>query len=140
MGTGIYALHAKALPKYRPVPCGISARHSFAQPERAGSLCSLGRKPAQGLETALFNLHASNPINQLSKGDFMQKRTQQSGQGMTEYILLVALIAIAAIVAVKYFGKTTSDSFKQAGNTIAGQVNTANSDARNNDKKSQVDQ
>jgi pilus assembly protein Flp/PilA len=28
----------------------------------------------------------------------------ESGQGMTEYILIVALIAVAAIVAVKMFG------------------------------------
>jgi len=51
----------------------------------------------------------------------------ESGQGMTEYILIVAFIAVAAVVAVKMFGsqitglftkssdkigKETSDSFK----------------------------
>jgi Flp pilus assembly pilin Flp len=51
----------------------------------------------------------------------------ESGQGMTEYILIVALIAVAAIVIVKAFGtqivglftsssakigKETTDSFK----------------------------
>lgn len=71
----------------------------------------------------------------------MHKRTRSHrGQGLTEYILLIALVAIAAIAAVKYFGRTTSDSFKQAGNTISGQVNSANSDARNNDYKSTVQQ
>jgi len=61
----------------------------------------------------------------------MRCSKNQHGQGLTEYILLVALIAIAAIAAVKYFGRTTSDSFKSAGDTISKQVNSANSDAKN---------
>jgi Flp pilus assembly pilin Flp len=56
-------------------------------------------------------------------------RTSQTGQGLTEYILLVALIAIAAIAAVKYFGRTTSDSFKSAGDQVANQINSANKSA-----------
>jgi Flp pilus assembly pilin Flp len=56
-------------------------------------------------------------------------RTSQTGQGLTEYILLVALIAIAAIAAVKYFGRTTSDSFKSAGDQVANQINNANKSA-----------
>ena len=33
-------------------------------------------------------------------------RRDQSGQGMTEYIIIVALIAIAAIGVYSYFGET----------------------------------
>lgn len=33
-------------------------------------------------------------------------RIRQRGQGMTEYIIITALIAIAAIAAVTYFGGT----------------------------------
>jgi pilus assembly protein Flp/PilA len=33
-------------------------------------------------------------------------RVRQRGQGMTEYIIITALIAIAAIAAVTYFGGT----------------------------------
>ena len=33
-------------------------------------------------------------------------RVRQRGQGMTEYIIITALIAIAAIAAVSYFGGT----------------------------------
>ena len=33
-------------------------------------------------------------------------RVRQRGQGMTEYIIITALIAIAAIAAVAYFGGT----------------------------------
>jgi Flp pilus assembly pilin Flp len=69
----------------------------------------------------------------------MSRKRQQSGQGLTEYILLIALVAIAAVVAVKYFGRTASDSFKAAGNTVSGQVNQVNNDARNNNMKSKVD-
>lgn len=35
-----------------------------------------------------------------------KSRLQQLGQGMTEYIIIVALIAIAGIAAYSMFGKT----------------------------------
>lgn len=48
-------------------------------------------------------------------------RRDQKGQTMTEYILIVALIAIFVIGAVKLFGKKTSEGFQEA----AGQVDKA---------------
>ena len=36
----------------------------------------------------------------------MKRFFKQFGQGMTEYIIIVALIAIAAIAAYSFFGKT----------------------------------
>jgi Flp pilus assembly pilin Flp len=45
---------------------------------------------------------------------------KQRGQGMTEYILLVALIAIAAIAAVKYFGAKTKEGFETAADAVGG--------------------
>lgn len=36
----------------------------------------------------------------------MKRFTRQLGQGMTEYIIIVALIAIAAIAAYGFFGDT----------------------------------
>ena len=36
----------------------------------------------------------------------IQKHTKQLGQGMTEYIIIVALIAIAAIAVYGFFGDT----------------------------------
>jgi Flp pilus assembly pilin Flp len=39
---------------------------------------------------------------------------------MTEYILLVALIAIACIAAVKYFGSKTKEGFQTAANAVGG--------------------
>ncbi len=48
-------------------------------------------------------------------------RNDQTGQTMTEYILIIALIAIFVIGAVKLFGKKTSEGFQEA----AGQVDKA---------------
>ncbi|HUO57384.1 MAG TPA: hypothetical protein VMV05_04315 [bacterium] len=51
------------------------------------------------------------------------KRFNSRGQGMTEYILIVALIAVAVIGAVKYFGHSTKDSFNNAADAVSGAVN-----------------
>ncbi len=47
-------------------------------------------------------------------------RKNERGQGMTEYILLVALIAIAAIAAVRYFGSKTKEGFENAADAVGG--------------------
>jgi len=39
---------------------------------------------------------------------------EENGQGMTEYILIVVLIAVAAIVVVKAFGKKIIELFKKS--------------------------
>jgi Flp pilus assembly pilin Flp len=59
----------------------------------------------------------------------MKLRKKQSGQGMTEYILIVALIAVAVIVAVKLFGTNVTNGF----NNAAGQIgnNTSGSTTGN---------
>lgn len=49
----------------------------------------------------------------------MNKRTQR-GQGMTEYIILVALIAVVTIAAVKFFGKKTDEGFQEAAEHVQG--------------------
>ena len=44
------------------------------------------------------------------------------GQGLTEYIIIVALIAIASIVAVSFFGSSVKASFLALGSDlIAGE-------------------
>ncbi|MES2201922.1 MAG: hypothetical protein V4498_06710 [candidate division FCPU426 bacterium] len=53
----------------------------------------------------------------------MQKLNQR-GQGMTEYVILVALIAIACIAAVKYFGKSTKQGFEEASAQVGGVTDT----------------
>ena len=42
------------------------------------------------------------------------------GQGMTEYIIIVALIAIAAIAVLMYYGNDLRHLFSASSNGIAG--------------------
>ena len=46
----------------------------------------------------------------------------QSGQGMTEYIIIVAVVALAGIAAFSYFGKTLRGSAADISETLAGQT------------------
>lgn len=39
----------------------------------------------------------------------MKKTWMQRGQGLAEYIVIVALIALAAVAAYQYFGQTSLD-------------------------------
>ncbi len=48
-------------------------------------------------------------------------RTRQLGQGMTEYIIITALIAIAAIGAVMYFGQTARSQIGGMAEELSGQ-------------------
>ena len=48
----------------------------------------------------------------------MKKQLKQLGQGMTEYIIIVALVAIAAIGAYTFFG----DAVKQTLGTVADEL------------------
>lgn len=48
-------------------------------------------------------------------------RGRQLGQGMTEYIIIVALIAIAAIGVYKAFGNIVRGQTSVAASTLAGQ-------------------
>lgn len=43
-----------------------------------------------------------------------------TGQGMTEYIIIVALIAIAAITVVGFFGDTVRAQFGTMASTLGG--------------------
>lgn len=47
-------------------------------------------------------------------------RSRQAGQGMTEYIIIVALIAIAAIAAFTYFGGDVRAQVGGMANELAG--------------------
>jgi pilus assembly protein Flp/PilA len=50
----------------------------------------------------------------------------QSGQGMTEYLIIVALISIAAVGVVTVFGNDIRQLFSAATGTLNGQSSTAN--------------
>jgi pilus assembly protein Flp/PilA len=50
----------------------------------------------------------------------LKRFRREDGQGMTEYIIIVALIAIAAIGVVTIFGDNIRDLFAGATNALAG--------------------
>lgn len=52
------------------------------------------------------------------------RRLDQRGQGMTEYILIVALIAVAVIGVVKFFGSSTKKGFHDAGEAVGNAVSS----------------
>jgi pilus assembly protein Flp/PilA len=39
--------------------------------------------------------------------------TEEEGQGLVEYALIIALIAVVAIVAIRLLGTTTSDKLNE---------------------------
>jgi Flp pilus assembly pilin Flp len=54
-------------------------------------------------------------------------RNKESGQGMTEYIVIVALIAVAAIAVVGFFGDVVRTQFYNMTAALAG--SSSHSDA-----------
>ena len=48
--------------------------------------------------------------------------TGHRGQGMTEYIIIVAIIAIGAVTATGFFGARVQAQFVSMGNEISGQA------------------
>ena len=53
-------------------------------------------------------------------------RKLRRGQGMTEYIIIVALIAIAAIGVITLFGNNIRRLFGASADALAGETNVAN--------------
>jgi Flp pilus assembly pilin Flp len=60
-----------------------------------------------------------------------QRRGKQAGQGMTEYIIIVALVAVAAIAVYQSFGRVIRAQTAAIANELAGEKsNSALSAAR----------
>jgi pilus assembly protein Flp/PilA len=60
-----------------------------------------------------------------------KKLSKRRGQGMTEYIIIVALIAIAAIGVITLFGNNIRKLFGQSADALAGNADVKNdADAR----------
>ncbi len=53
------------------------------------------------------------------------KKTKKRGQGMTEYIIIVALIAIAAIGIITLFGDNIRRLFGMSADALAGEDSVA---------------
>lgn len=50
----------------------------------------------------------------------MKSKTSRSGQGMTEYIIIIAVIAIGCILIAGLFGKQIKGVFSREGAALAG--------------------
>lgn len=51
--------------------------------------------------------------------------SRQSGQGMTEYIVIVAMVAVAAIAVYQYFGQTVRNQTAAIAQELSGQDGSA---------------
>jgi pilus assembly protein Flp/PilA len=60
-------------------------------------------------------------------------RKLRRGQGMTEYIIIVALIAIAAIGVITLFGNNIRRLFGASADALAGETNVANEGKKSSD-------
>ena len=58
-----------------------------------------------------------------------QNRKKTFGQGMTEYIIIVALIAIAAIAVYSLFGTTVKNQVAGMAQELSGDDGTSSRDA-----------
>jgi pilus assembly protein Flp/PilA len=55
-------------------------------------------------------------------GAFVAAHRDEDGQGLAEYALIIALIAIVCIVAALFLGSQISDQFTFIGTTISSQA------------------
>jgi Flp pilus assembly pilin Flp len=65
----------------------------------------------------------------INKGDPMFRRylKSQSGQGMSEYLILVVLIAVGSIAATKTLGSTVKNKLEMIERQINSQVQSPSS-------------
>ena len=63
---------------------------------------------------------------EVTMGNFKFVRKPQVGQGMTEYIIIVALIAVAAIGVYSNIGQTLRQQTAGMANEMSGKDSTAN--------------
>ena len=67
-------------------------------------------------------------------------RRQSLGQGMTEYIIIVALIAVAAIGVYSFFGQTVRNQTAGMAQELSGQSGKASIDRAKSSAKKAEDQ
>jgi Tfp pilus assembly protein PilV len=86
-------------------------------------ICSTGHNLVQ------YNLNRFFPEESTMNSFKLNKRIagarKQLGQGMTEYIIIVALIAIGAIGVYSAFGRTVQSQMAAVSNGLAGQSGAA---------------
>lgn len=67
-------------------------------------------------------------------GDYVKKLIgSNKGQGMTEYILIIALIALFVIGGVKFFGQKVKKGFNEAADQVEKSVDSGISKGNSKD-------
>ena len=79
------------------------------------------KPPLQGL--------ARQPVHGLKSQRIGQRLERQAGQGMTEYIIIVALVAVAAIAVYQYLGQVLRAQTAAVAKELAGEDGTQQSRA-----------
>lgn len=74
----------------------------------------------RSLQTFPFSLSHARALKVLAR---------QSGQGMTEYIIIVALVAVAAIGVYQYFGQVMRSQTAAVAKELAGEDGSAQTKA-----------
>ena len=69
----------------------------------------------------------------------LRQRKKQLGQGMTEYIIIVALVAVAAIAVYQFFGQTIRSQTSGIAMEVSGQSAQAGIDKAKESAKAAVD-
>jgi Flp pilus assembly pilin Flp len=85
---------------------------------------ALAGHPAK-LPDTVFLGHTAPEAKQLSS----QSLKRQAGQGMTEYIIIVALVAVAAIAVYQYLGQVLRAQTAAVAKELAGEDGTQQSRA-----------
>lgn len=74
-------------------------------------------------------------MSQLASNKASRSLKKSRGQGMTEYIIIVALIAIAAIGVITLFGDNIRTLFGMSANALAGDTDVPNNTRHSNRAK-----
>ena len=70
----------------------------------------------------------------------MKTKTAKSGQGMTEYIIIIAVIAIGCLLIAGLFGKQIKNIFSREGSALSGKVAAEDTTAKDmSDEAAKVD-
>ncbi len=79
-------------------------------------------------------------VDDIKQNKLIVGRIRQAGQGMTEYIIIVALVAVAAIAVYQYFGQVLRAQTAAMAKEIAGEDGTQQSRSAQNAAESAASQ
>lgn len=86
----------------------------------------LHRERGVGATVANKGKSTMTSMNAAMKKKNLLRRKKSRGQGMTEYIIIVSLVAVAAIGIITLFGDNIRALFGQSARALAGEQNLNN--------------